>query len=282
MYRTLIDAAALQGLIQSGASLALFDCRNDLLDPAFGATQYAAGHIPCAVHAHLDHDLSGPKTGQNGRHPLPDRAAFAAWLAAKGVGPGTQVIAYDAQGGMYAARLWWMCRWVGIETVALLDGGLPAWQQAGGALTADTAAPTPATLPLREPLVSLVTADDVLNNLQTPLFTVLDARAPERFRGEVEPIDPVAGHIPGAMNRFFKDNLTADGRFKPAEQLQEEFAGLLAHAEPEGLVMSCGSGATACHNILALEIAGGPTAPMYAGSWSEWCSDPARPVAKGA
>lgn len=279
MYRTLIDAGQLQILRQLGADVVVFDCRHDLANPQLGAQQYAQGHIPGAWFAHLDTDLSGEKTGKNGRHPLPDRTTFAQWLQERGVGDGSQVVCYDASGGMFAARLWWMVRWIGKSQVALLDGGLPAWLAAGGAI--DTAAPVrkPAQLLLRDSLVPSVDADWVLNNLSTKTHQLIDARAPERYAGEQEMIDPVAGHIPGAVNRFFKDNLQADGRFKEAGQLQAEFLGLLD--DPAHVVQQCGSGATACHNILAMEIARLPLSALYPGSWSEWCADPQRPVATG-
>jgi thiosulfate/3-mercaptopyruvate sulfurtransferase len=279
MYRTLIDAGQLQILRQLGADVVVFDCRHDLANPQFGAQQYAQGHIPGAWFAHLDTDLSGEKTGKNGRHPLPDRTAFAQWLAQRGVGDGSQVVCYDASGGMFAARLWWMVRWVGKSQVALLDGGLPAWLAAGGALDTHEPVAKPAQLKLRDSLVPSVDTDWVLNNLKTKTHQLIDARAPERYAGEQEMIDPVAGHIPGAINRFFKDNLQADGRFKEAGQLQAEFLGLLD--DPAHVVQQCGSGATACHNILAMEIARLPLSTLYPGSWSEWCADPARPVATG-
>jgi thiosulfate/3-mercaptopyruvate sulfurtransferase len=279
MFRTLIDVDQLQVLRQLGADVVAFDCRHDLANPELGAQQYAQGRIPGAWFAHLDHDLSGAKTGKNGRHPLPDRAQFAQWLQARGVGDGTQVVCYDAAGSMFAARLWWMVRWIGKPHAAVLDGGLPAWTAAGGAL--DTALPVakPTQLTLRDSLVPMVDADRVRANLDSPQYVLVDARAPERYAGEQELIDPVAGHIPGALNRFFKDNLQADGRFKEAGRLRAEFVGLLG--DQTDVVHQCGSGATACHNILAMEIARLGTHPLYPGSWSEWCADPARPVATG-
>jgi thiosulfate/3-mercaptopyruvate sulfurtransferase len=279
MYRTLIDPGQLQILRQLSADVVVFDCRHDLAIPQLGAQQYVQGHIPGAWFANLDTDLSGEKTGRNGRHPLPDRAAFAQWLAQRGVGDSSQVVCYDAAGGMFAARLWWMVRWVGKSQVAVMDGGLPAWIASGGLL--DTAAPAAKTanLTLRDPLVPTVDTNWVLGNLRSKTHVLVDARAPERFAGEQEMIDPVAGHIPGAVNRFFKDNLQADGRFKEAGQLQAEFLGLLT--DPQHVVHQCGSGATACHNILAMEIARLPSAALYPGSWSEWCADPSRPVATG-
>jgi thiosulfate/3-mercaptopyruvate sulfurtransferase len=279
MYRTLIEVGQLEILRQLRADVVVFDCRHDLANPDLGAQQYAQGHLPGAWFAHLDTDLSGVKTGKNGRHPLPDRAAFAQWLAARGVGDGSQVVCYDASGGMFAARLWWMVRWVGKSQVAVLDGGLPAWIAGGGKV--DTAKPIAraAQFTLRDSLMQTVDADWVMRNLQTKAHILIDARTPERYAGEQEAIDPVAGHIPGALNRFFKDNLQPDGRFKEAGQLRAEFVGLLD--ESAQVVHQCGSGATACHNILAMEIARLGSTALYPGSWSEWCADPARPVATG-
>jgi thiosulfate/3-mercaptopyruvate sulfurtransferase len=261
----------------------LLDCSHDLADPAAGTRAYEAGHLPGAYHAHLDRDLSGPKSALGaivgGRHPLPSREAFAVRMAAWGISPGTPVVAYDAQGGPYAARAWWLMRWMGHRAVTVLDGGLAAWQVAGGALEAgQQAAPrSTRTYPHAAPAMHVVTADDLLANLGR--FAVLDARAGERFRGEVEPLDAQAGHIPGARNRFFKDNLAANGRFLPAEALRATFGAL--GVAPQDLVHQCGSGVTACHNLLAMEIAGLPGARLYPGSWSEWSADPQRPVARG-
>ncbi|KPF68245.1 3-mercaptopyruvate sulfurtransferase [beta proteobacterium AAP99] len=281
MFQTLISAPALRKLLASGASVAVFDCRHDLMDVQLGRRQYAEGHIPGAQFAHLDDDLSAPKTGANGRHPLPVREKFAQWLGSRGVHNGMQVVVYDASGGMFAARLWWMCRWLGLEAVAVLDGGWPQWLAAGGDSTTAVPSPAPGHVQPAAPLVQAIDVAVVEANLLEPRFTLLDARAPERFRGEVEPIDPVAGHIPGSRNRFFKDNLEPDGRFKPADQLRRELQAVLGDTPAEQWVMSCGSGSTACHNVLAMELAGLGTPPMYAGSWSEWVADRTRPVAKG-
>jgi len=284
MFTTLIDAATLARHIDDPKWVVL-DCRHDLLNPAFGREAFAAGHLPGAQFASIDDDLSGPKTGTGstfrGRHPLPERAALAEALRRFGIDDDSQVVAYDAHGGMYAARLWWLLRWIGHEAVAVLDGGLPAWQAAGQPVTADLAPPRAAgTIGERPSLTRMVSVDDVVANLSTQAFTVVDARAGDRFRGENETIDPVGGHIPGAKNRFFKDNLGPDGRFKPAAQLKEELSPLFA--SPASAVMQCGSGVTACHNLLALEVAGMPGAALYPGSWSEWCASPERPVATGA
>ena len=283
MYKTLIDAATLAQHV-TDPRWVVIDCRHDLMNPAFGRDAFAAGHLPGAQFASIDDDLSGPKNANDasfrGRHPLPDRAALVATLRRFGIGDDTQVVAYDAHGGMFAARLWWLLRWLGHEAVAVLDGGLPAWQAAGFEVSADVAPRTPGNVSDRPALTRTVTVDDVVANLTSGVSVVIDARAPDRFRGENETIDPVGGHIPGAKNRFFKDNLNADGTFKPAEQLWEAFAPL--SDVPTSAIMQCGSGVTACHNLLAMEVAGLPGAALYPGSWSEWCADPKRPVATGA
>ncbi|MGH8808526.1 MAG: sulfurtransferase [Noviherbaspirillum sp.] len=281
-YATLISAADLSKHVQD-PSWVVLDCRHDLANPDAGSATYAAGHVPGAQFAHLDTELSdkspGPDGRFRGRHPLPERNAFVETLRRWGVNHGSQVIAYDAHGGTFAARLWWMLRWVGHQAVAVLDGGLPAWQALGMALSAEPVARQRGNFEPRYPLVKTADVEDVLANLANPTHTIVDARAPDRFRGENETLDPVGGHIPGAKNRFFKDNLQADGHFKPADQLRAEF-GALALA-PETSIMQCGSGVTACHNLLALEVAGLPGATLYPGSWSEWCSDKSRPVATG-
>ena len=294
MYTTLIDPAALAAHIDDPAWVVL-DCRHDLVNLAAGRDAYAAGHLPQAQFADVETALSGAKRHPQadgsdgafrGRHPLPQREAFIEQLRAWGVDDATQVVAYDAHGGMFAARVWWMLRWVGHEAVAVLDGGLPAWQAAGYALSADTPAPrTRGTIALRDTLVASVDVDEVLRNVQLKNVehggrTVVDARAPDRFRGENETIDPVGGHIPGAKNRFFKDNLQADGRFKAPAQLQAELGSVVG--DPARAIMQCGSGVTACHNLLALEVAGMKGAALYPGSWSEWSADPSRPVATGS
>jgi len=257
----------------------LLDCGFDLADGSAGERAYAEGHIPGAVYAHLERDLSGPKAPGKGRHPLPERAAFANTAGRLGVAPGMQVVCYDAQGGPYAARAWWLLRWLGHPAAAVLDGGAAAWRAADGAWTnAAGAAQAQASYPAKETAsMPTVSAAELLTRLGG--VRLFDARAGERFRGEVEPLDPVAGHIPGATLRFFKDNLQPDGRFKPAAQLKAEFDAL-GGGDP-AVVHQCGSGVTACHNLLAMAHAGyGPTT-LYPGSWSEWCSDPARPVARG-
>ncbi|MBP6095176.1 MAG: sulfurtransferase [Methyloversatilis sp.] len=269
------ELAALAGDVR----VVVVDCRHDLARPEAGEAAWRDAHIPGALFMHLDRDLSAPKTGRNGRHPLPFADTFAALLGAFGISPQHRVVAYDDAGGMFAARLWWMLRWIGHTDAAVLDGGLTAWRAAGGAL--DTAVRAlPQTLhPLRADM-PVVDADAVLANIESARLLLIDARAADRFRGENETLDPVGGHIPGALNRFFKLNLVDDGRFKPADQLRAEWCELIGERDAGSLVMQCGSGVTACHNLLALELAGLPGARLYPGSWSEWCSDPARPVAR--
>ena len=279
-FETLIEVSELQALLASGADIVLLDCEFELSDANRGPAIYAEGHLPGARHAHLDNDLAGPPDGRNGRHPLPARVALAAWLRAQGLKQGQQVVAYDGSGGAAAARAWWLLRWLGHREVAVLDGGKPAWVAAG--LPLESGLPAPALtgdFEPREPLVAPpVNAEAVLANIEAGAALVLDARDPSRFAGGPNAMDTVAGHIPGAKNRFFRDNLGADGRFHPAERLRQEFLALLSD---KPAVLSCGSGVTACHNALAMEIAGLPGARLYPGSWSEWISDPTRPVAKG-
>jgi thiosulfate/3-mercaptopyruvate sulfurtransferase len=282
-YTTLISATNLvERIAAAPGSVFIVDCRFDLAAPDAGETAYAAGHIPGAHYLHLDRDLSGAKTGKNGRHPLPERAAIVARLKEIGLNSGQQVVAYDAQGGMYAARLWWLLRWLGHDSVALLDGGLQAWQAAGQPLDSSTPAASPGTFAAGAPLAVTIDVDGVLRNLNTHERVLIDARAADRYRGENETLDAVGGHIPGALNRFFKDNLNADGRFKSAHDLRTTFGALLSATSPDRVVLQCGSGVTACHNALAMEIAGLHGAALYPGSWSEWSSDASRPVATGA
>jgi len=280
MYTTLISAQALANHI-SDPTWVVVDCRHDLMNLAAGREGYAIGHLPQAVFADIETVLSGAKHGADGvfrgRHPLPEKEALAAALRGLGIGDNSQVVAYDAHGGMFAARLWWLLRWLGHEAVAVLDGGMAAWQAAGQPLTTEVAARAPGSLSVRAPFVPTVTVAEVMDNLDHGRRIVIDARAADRFRGENETIDPVGGHIPGAKNRFFKDNLQADGRFKDAGQLRAEFGALVD--DPSQAIMQCGSGVTACHNLLALEVAGMPGAALYPGSWSEWVGDPQRPVA---
>lgn len=284
-HTILISAEALRDALaapDAARHLVVLDASFDLADPGAGERAHAAGHVPQAQYVHLDRDLSGPKTGRTGRHPLPDRATFARTAGRLGIAPGVQVVALDGQGGPYAARAWWMLKWLGHDAVAVLDGGIAAWQAVGGELTVAAPVVEPqAPYPERPSLVPHVGADALLAELSAGSAQVVDARAGERFRGEVEPLDPVAGHIPGALNRFFKDNLDADGRFKDAARLRTEFTALLGDASGNRVVHQCGSGVTACHNLLAMEAAGLVGTRLYPGSWSEWCADPARPVARG-
>ncbi len=279
-HTTLITPGELAALLADAPRPIVIDTSFDLADTDAGERGYRASHIAGAHYLHLDRDLSSAKTGRNGRHPLPDRAAFARTVGALGVAPRSQVVCYDAQGGVYAARLWWLLRWLGHADVAVLDGGVQAWQRAGGALTdAPTAAPGGAPYPERPALAASIDAGGVA--ARAPLAMLLDARSAERFRGDVEPIDPVAGHIPGAFNRFHKANLDERGAFKPQHVLRDEFGALLGGRAPGDVIHSCGSGVTACHNLLAMEHAGLAGSLLYPGSWSEWSSDPARPIARG-
>ena len=277
-WTTLVDVPTLKAHLGDPDWLVV-DVRHQLSDTAYGERVYAEGHLPGAVFLHCDRDLSGPMTGQNGRHPLPDPAALAERFGAVGIGPNTQVVVYDDAQGMIAGRVWWLLRWLGHTRVALLDGGLPAWLAAGEPLTQAVVTPQPRTLPLclQSAWVSVVWVQSHLND---PAMRLVDARGPDRFRGENEIIDPVGGHIPGAVNRFFKDNVLPDGRFKPADVLRAEWQAILAGAPAETVVHQCGSGVSACLNVLAMEVAGMPGSRLYAGSWSEWCADPARPVAR--
>ncbi|WP_306848351.1 sulfurtransferase [Cupriavidus necator] len=285
MFRTLItpaELAQLQADTMAGALLVL-DCSFELGDTGAGRRAYDEGHIPGAHYVHLEDTLSGPKTGRNGRHPLPAANDFVAAMAALGASRHTQVVACDNAGGMYASRLWWLMRWLGHEAVAVLDGGLGAWKQAGLPVTRDVP-PTPVAgdLSVLPSLTRTVDYATLRANIGTPARLVVDARAPDRYRGENETIDPVGGHIPGANHRLFRDNLDATGAFKPAATLREEFRAVLDGRQPAELVSQCGSGVTACHNLLALEIAGLPGAALYPGSWSEWCAQPDAPIATGA
>ena len=277
-YTTLVDVATLARHL-GDADWLVVDVRHQLADTAYGERVYAEGHVPGAVFLHCDRDLSGPTTGSNGLHPLPAPDQLAARLGAIGVGGATQVVVYDDAQGMIAGRLWWLLRWLGHERVAVLDGGLQAWQAASQPLSSALPSPRPAIFAAR-PIDAMVDAGYVQAFLQTSRMHLVDARGPDRFRGENETIDPVGGHIPGARNRFFKDNLEADGRFKPAALLRAEYLALMAGAAPAQVVAQCGSGVSACLDLLAMEIAGLHGARLYAGSWSEWCSDPARPVAR--
>ena len=293
MYTTLISVAQLQALNASGAPLQVFDCSFDLAQPQAGRAMFAQSHIAGAVYADLNTDLSvkgdpavtGALSG--GRHPLPAREAFAQWLAATGFDNTKQAVVYDRQGVNYCGRLWWMLKWLGHDAVAVLDGGLQAWTAQGSALASgDQSAPSApgasaGAFTVSASKVAFVDASTVHKQLGRPTQTIVDARATPRFKGEVEPLDPVAGHIPGALNRPFGLNLTPEGFFKPAAVLRAELDALLGARPASSVVHHCGSGVSAIPNVLAMEIAGLRGSALFAGSWSEWCSDPARPVAIG-
>nr|WP_315477224.1 sulfurtransferase [uncultured Undibacterium sp.] len=285
MYTTLISAEQL-AFASSQSDLVIIDCRHDLMDAQAGRNAYDAGHIAGAVFANLDHDLSGTKHDDNGvfrgRHPLPKTDDLLAALRRFGINNETQVVAYDAHGGMFAARLWWLLRLIGHASVAVLDGGLATWTAAGHTLQTESVQNPVGDILAKPALNSQVDVATIVQNLDADTsqkLQIIDARAADRFRGENETMDPVGGHIPGAINRFFKDNLQANGCFKSAEQLRQDWQSLAT--DPQKAVMQCGSGVTACHNLLALEIAGLHGAALYPGSWSEWCSDTIRPVATG-
>ncbi|MGI4778632.1 MAG: sulfurtransferase [Janthinobacterium lividum] len=299
MHTTLISAEELQALKSGGTPSMVFDCTFDLVQPTAGRAQYAASHIPGAVHANLETDLSARhgapgKHGvlvvqdeglpaSDGRHPLPSRERFAEWLSSVGLRNDMQAVVYDRNGANYCGRLWWMLKWMGHDAVAVLDGGLQAWQAIGGAVTGnEEPSHFQSNFVSSEPLVRLVGTQDVAKRLADANQTIVDARAGARYRGEVEPLDPIAGHIPGALNRPFSENLGPDGRFKPASQLRAEFESLLGGRDPSSVVHQCGSGVSALPNLLAMQIAGlGPTA-LYAGSWSAWSNTPGLPARQGA
>jgi thiosulfate/3-mercaptopyruvate sulfurtransferase len=278
--QTIVTAATVAARL-SDADWRIVDCRFDLGEPAAGEAAYARGHIPGAVYAHLDRDLSGPRTPWSGRHPLPDPDVLAATFGALGIGARTQVVAYDDSGGIYAARLWWLLRWLGHRDVALLDGGLGAWRAAGFALATQPTTVARTAFAARPDADAHVSADEVAARLARGECVLLDARASERFEGRIEPLDPRAGHVPGARSHPYARNLGADGLFLEGAALRARFSPLLGSAPPAAIISMCGSGVTACHTLLALEIAGFEGARLYPGSWSEWCRDPGRPVATG-
>ncbi len=277
-FSTLISCEELAGHLDD-PGWRVFDCRHLLSDVGYGERAYAQGHVPGAFFMHLDRDLSSPMNGRNGRHPLPDQPLLVSKLAAAGVSNETQVVVYDDDIGMIAGRLWWLLRWLGHDRVALLDGSIKQWIKEGRPLSTELPSSAPAVFKAQT-RDWVVTSDQVMENIDNGELCLVDARAPDRFRGENETLDPVGGHVPGARNRFFRDNVDADGFYRSAAELRQEFLGLLAGVEPAKAVMQCGSGVTACHNLLAMEIAGLHGAKLYAGSWSEWCSDPARPIAR--
>ncbi|MCW5653714.1 sulfurtransferase [Hydrogenophaga sp.] len=285
MYTTLISAAELRQLMDSGRPLSVLDCSFDLMNADAGQAQFEAEHIPGSLYVHLDRHLSdktGADRASGGRHPLPSRETFARRLGDLGVSNDAQVVVLDRQGANYCGRLWWMLKWSGHEAVAVLDGGLPAWKAAGGAIAQGPAsAPATTRFELRPPLAHTASTQDILDTLGRPGLTLIDARAPARFRGETEPLDPVAGHIPGALNRPFGLNVTPDGRFRPVDELRAEFHRLLAGRDPASVVHHCGSGVSAIPNLIAMELAGLGRARLYPGSWSEWSNTPGTPRAQG-
>lgn len=280
----LVDTETLAAHLDDPAWV-LVDCRSDPANAAFGRAEYARGHLPGAIFLDMDADLCGEHTGSNGRHPLPSPERFVATLGAAGIGPDIQVVAYDDRGGASAARLWWMLRWLGHEAVALLDGGITRWIAEGRPLSVDKPVPRTARFEGRAHETMRVDAAFVSRLLaqgdKAPEAVLLDARVPARYRGEMEPIDPIAGHIPGARNRPLQENLAPDGRFKPAPALRAEFEALLNGLPPEKIVHYCGSGVSACHNLFAMDLAGLRGSRLYPGSWSEWIADPSRPIARG-
>jgi thiosulfate/3-mercaptopyruvate sulfurtransferase len=285
-FTTLIDAPALRELTGK-LGVVVLDCRADLIDPEAARRAYLAGHIPGARYADLNRDLAGPVSAHSGRHPLPATQDFAAALGRLGIGNATQVIAYDDAGGAYAARAWWLLRWFGHTPVAVLDGGLKAWTAAGGSLEAGAekpvaAAPAGGTLLPHTNGAAVISTADIPAFLSDDANLLVDARAAERYSGSVEPIDPVAGHIAGAVNQPFSANLGPDGRFLPAPELRRRWEARLAGRSAARVAVMCGSGVTACHNLLSLEVAGFHGAKLYAGSWSEWIKDRNRPIARGS
>jgi thiosulfate/3-mercaptopyruvate sulfurtransferase len=286
MPETLIEPAELAAHLDD-PDWAIVDCRFDLARPAWGASAFALGHIPHAVHADLDRDLSGARSARSGRHPLPEVAALAASFGRLGIDARVQVVAYDQGPAAYAARLWWLLRWLGHRQVAVLDGGLPAWEAAGLPLSTAVSERAPRTFRARPDDALWVTsaalaAAVAAGALRDGTLRLLDARAPDRFAGENETLDPVAGHVPGARNHPFAGNHDARGRFLPAPELAQRLRASLAGTSAGAVIAMCGSGVTACDNLLALEVAGLSGGRLYAGSWSEWITDPARPVARGA
>jgi thiosulfate/3-mercaptopyruvate sulfurtransferase len=285
MFTTIISVDQLQTLLKSDQPLMVFDCSFELLQPLAGHAQYELSHIPGAIRADLDQHLSdkgATDAASGGRHPLPSREKFAAWLSSVGFHDTMQAVVYDRQGVNYCGRLWWMLKWAGQEAAAVLDGGLQAWQASGAQVESGSGPKLKSSNYALAPARTALTATEtVVKQLGKQVQTIIDARGEPRFRGEMEPIDPVAGHIPGALNRAFNLNLDAQGKFKPAEQLKAEFTALLANRNPNSVVHHCGSGVSAVPNIIAMEIAGFGRSALYAGSWSDWCSDTTRPVAQG-
>jgi len=282
-YQTIIDCQTLNNHLEDD-NWRVFDCRFSLSDPGAGQLEYEKGHIPRAIFADLEKDLSSEKTRMSGRHPLPRVEDFIRTVEEWGVHPDSQVIVYDDAGGVFAGRLWWMFRWIGHKNVAVLDGGLPAWELSGLPVTNSfQSVESLTTGTYQAQLVDelVVSTTDIENNLTAREFTLLDARGPERFSGEKEPVDPVGGHVPYAINLPYKANLDENGCFLSAVNLRERFEPLVASLGSKNVVHMCGSGVSACHNILAMEIAGFRTPQLYVGSWSEWVNNSSRPIATG-
>jgi thiosulfate/3-mercaptopyruvate sulfurtransferase len=279
VFKTLIDVDSLRALLGGRPNLRIVDCRFDLMHPEAGRRAYLEAHVPGALYADLNRDLSAPANPSTGRHPLPSAEVFAETLGRLGIGNHTQVVAYDDANSSFAARLWWMLRWLGHDAVAVLDGGFKAWTAGGGEREAGEQRVAAEHFTPRIRAASVVSTAEVERALRDGTALLVDARAAERFAGTLEPIDPVAGHVPGAVNHPFSVNLAADGRFVPTSTLEQRWRERLAGAAPDQLIAMCGSGVTACHHLLSLEAAGLPGGRLYAGSWSEWISDPRRPVA---
>ncbi len=279
-FTTLISTEELAARLPGG-DLIVCDVRHDLARPDnWGEAQHRAGHVPGAQFVHLDRDLSAPTTGFNGRHPLPSPEVAAATFGRLGIADGKQVVAYDQSGGMFASRLWWMLRWLGFDAVAVLDGGYARWTAENRPVSTAVEENAPAPFAIRR-VTPTVSVSGIMASLARQTLVIVDARSAERFRGEKEPLDPVAGHIPGARNRPCDANLDKSGVFKHAAFLRAEFEAILDGATPDSVVHQCGSGVTACHNLLAMEVAGMEGGRLYPGSWSEWCADRDRPVAVG-
>ena len=279
-FTTLISTATLASHVDDPA-FAIVDCRYKLDDATWGKREHEAAHIPSAVYADLGHDLAGPRSGTNGRHPLPDPHTLAQTFSRLGIASGVQVVAYDQDSGMYASRLWWMLRWLGHDAVAVLDGGFAKWKAEGRPTKSGAEPRTPREFSGSPRSEMAFGVGEVASQLGTSAWQLLDARAPERYRGETEPIDKTAGHIPGAKNHFFQSNLDERGLFRTPEELRARMKESVGDTPADRIVCYCGSGVTACHNLLALEHAGMKGAKLYAGSWSEWSSDPSRPVERG-
>jgi thiosulfate/3-mercaptopyruvate sulfurtransferase len=278
-YITLVSTETLASNLDG--SWVIVDCRYDLRDERWGLEQYRAAHIPGAVYASLSHDLAAPPSGTNGRHPLPCAEAMEATFGRLGISPATQVAIYDQDAGMYASRMWWMLRYMGHDAAAVVDGGWAKWVREGRAVRTGEESRPAAVFKGRRRKELRVIVDHMAAMLGDPSVLLVDARAPERFEGTSEPLDRTAGHIPGAVNHFYRRNVRDEGVMLPVETLREQFAGLLGDRSPDQVVMYCGSGVTACQNLLAMEHAGLTGAKLYPGSWSEWASDPARPVETG-